>query len=159
MTYTNTSTKNVYTKILTTDNYLKKVGTNQGVVTYRVDTRFLTNATYNLQLQSVAPSKIDSNPQNSKVIYNINSFDIINLNNVTKIKPVISLSCSNGKIIINDSDTSYIYLLTINGETIYDDILEENQTFDDIVLYLLATLALLMKYLLKLNNSKLKKEC
>lgn len=141
LTYTNTSTKNVYTKLLTTDNYLKKVGTNQGVVTYKVDTSFLTNATYNLQLQSVAPSKIDSNPQNNKVIYNINSFDIINLNNVTKIKPVTSLSCSNGKIIINDSDTSYIYLLTINGETIYDDILEENQTFDDIVSEALSALS------------------
>jgi len=140
-TYTNTKTSEVLTKILTTDNYLTIHNVSQGNITYLVDTSFLDSGKYNFTLRSIAASKVDTNPSNGQLTYNINSFDTINLKSVVKLKQVESLSCENGKIIIHDNDTSdtdgdnggYIYLLTINGKTIYDDILEKDETLEDVL--------------------------
>lgn len=131
-TYTNTDTNETISKVLSTDNYLKIVNKNQGIYTYLLDSSFLPSGNYNISLRTIALNRVDSNPENSYITYNINGFDTIQLNNVIKISQVESIECKDGKIIINDNDTDYIYLLTINGETIFDDVLDKGESLDSI---------------------------
>lgn len=123
-------------KILTLNNGISYHSTNQGVITYKIDTSFLTEGTYNFTISSIrdtAQTEVNANPANSYVVYNLNGFDSVTLNNVKKLSAPTSVKVQNGVVKIEDADTNYAYLLTINGETIYDDIAENISSIDDIV--------------------------
>lgn len=115
-------------KILTTNNYLSKIDND----TYKIDTSFLEAGIYDFSIKSVSATKTETSPYLQDVIYNINSFDIASLSGLEKLTQVTSLSCVNGNIIIND-DSNYIFVLTINGKIIFDDVLEEGQDINYLI--------------------------
>ncbi|MBE5746118.1 MAG: hypothetical protein E7359_02395 [Clostridiales bacterium] len=116
------------TRILSTVNYLTKIDED----TYLIDTSFMEGGAYNLSIKAISNTRTYTNP-NLEVVYNINSFDVATLNNIEKLNAVSKLTCENGEIVIDDSDTDYLYVLTINGEEIFDDILEDGQDINYIL--------------------------
>ena len=121
MNYTNTQTNETISQILYAEN-LTVFKNNDGIITYKVNTEFLSSGNYNIIINAIATTSVSTDEENGKIIYNINAYEQIELNNITKIKEVNNLSCVDNKVIINDSDSNFAYFLTINGETIYDDV-------------------------------------
>lgn len=122
-------------KILTLQD-LVKVKTESGVNTYKINTDFLDSGSYSFEIKAISQTKVEENVNG--IIYNYSSLDVATLSSTTKIGAITSLSVerdsSTGEeyIKIEDSDKDYAYLLTINGETIYEDVLGEGKSLSDI---------------------------
>jgi len=108
--------------------------------TYKIDTSFLPSGTYDFEFRAVSALEVDTDGSED-IIYNIDSLDVVTLQDIVKIESIDSLEIvktGNSEIIkINDTDTDYAYLLTINGKTIYDDILEEGTDLNGLIQKLL----------------------
>lgn len=127
LTVTNTTTNEKFSKILTTNNYLKVHAFDGEEICYKVETDWLDAGKYDFEIKSIEQNNMQGD------IHIINSFGTCEYKGAIKLAPVTSLSCQNNQIIINDSDTQYQYVLLINGKVIYDDILEKGQTINDFV--------------------------
>lgn len=111
--------------ILSKNNYLTEVKRQSGLVTYLVDTSFMNEGTYNLEIESFSAESVITSPDNETYTYILNARESAKLEGITKLKSV-ELLCSDNKVkIISDED--YLYLLKINGKVIYEDILGEGQ--------------------------------
>lgn len=134
--YTNSASV-TKTKILTLNDYLNKFSSSDGTITYQINTAFLSPDNYSFKLRSVCSVKGEMN-SNSKYVYNFNSFEVCELNNITKLQPVSSIVCEDGKIIINDdasapSGCANAYILTINDKLIYEDVLGEGKDLNSVI--------------------------
>lgn len=122
-------------KILTLQD-LSKVNSADNVNTYKINTDFLESGSYNFEIKAISQTKVEENVNG--IIYNYSSLDSTTLNNISKIKSITNLSVERNAetgeeyISIEDSDTSYAYLLTINGKTIYEDVMGEGKSLSDI---------------------------
>ena len=114
---------------------LIKVEESGKFTTYEIDTQFLASGDYTFELKAISQTNIETIGADD-VIYNVSSLDKATISeSITKIKSINSLKISRSgeteKIVINDDDTEYAYILTINGETIYDDVLGEGKSLED----------------------------
>lgn len=125
LTVTNLDTTTKTSKILTTNDYLKIIKQDSESIIYKIDTDWLDAGNYTFEVRAIEQNNMKGN------VHIINSFGVCKYENAIKLSKVTNLSCENGIIEINDSDTKYQYLLLINGKIIYDDILEEGQTLID----------------------------
>lgn len=128
LTITNTKTNTKSSKILTTNNYLKVYSIKDGKTCYKVETQDWLNAgKYNFAVKSIEQNNMQGD------VHIINSFGTCEYTGAEKLSSVTSLTCKDGVINIEDSDSKYQYVLLINGKIIYDDILEEGKTINDFV--------------------------
>lgn len=128
LTVTNVDSNAKFSKILTTNNYLKVHKIKENSTYYKIDTNdWLDAGTYNFTVKSIEQNNMQGN------VHIIDSLGTCEYKDAIKLSKVTSLSCSNNAIQITDSDTEYQYVLIINGKVIYDDILEEGQTINSFV--------------------------
>lgn len=142
-------------KILTLQD-LVKVNSADNVNTYKINTDFLESGNYSFELKAISQTKVEENV--SGIIYNYSSLDSVKLSSISKIKSVTNLSVEKNAetgeeyISITDSDTSYVYLLTINGSTIYEDVMGEGKSLSD--LGNVSDLSELNEYIAKFKSKK-----
>ncbi len=135
LNYTN-SLNQTKTKMLTTNNYLKLYKQENGINTYQINTSFLEAGTYSFSLKSVCKTSGGMDNSINDYVYNYNSFDAVNLQNITKLNAVSEVLCQNQKIIFvddNPNQENCIYLTVVNGKVIYDDVLGDGKDLNDVM--------------------------
>lgn len=127
-------TKDGVTKdiVLSQNDYLKLVKKENGIATYIIDSKFLEEGKYQLKLTSFSRESVITNPDNENYTYILNSLKSAELNDIDKLSTP-NVECKNNKIIITSNSTSNLYLLKINGEIIYEDILGEGKDLNSLV--------------------------